>query len=138
VHHTPDVCHVGGGGHLVYEENTTIEVPDAGAVNNQLPIRMLEFSTQKEFEQNHYTVLYFFSVNGEYCNTRNETRRLQNNLQNRYTYFSKVELTFPGGASTDREQYLSASSKLLRQVLPLLYREHWPDREQLQEKSAEN
>jgi len=135
--HTPDVCHIGGGGHLEYQENTVIEVPEAGAENNRLPVRMLEFSTQKQFERNHYTVLYFFSVNGTYCNTRNETRRLQNDLQNRYTYFSKVELTYPGGASADRNRYLEASEKLLRRVLPVLYREHWPAREQLREKTHE-
>jgi hypothetical protein len=127
VPHIPDVCYVGSGGQLGQAENLEITVPGCGAPDNRLPVRLLQISIPGDFGWRNQVVIYFFSANGEYCCTRDQVRMTQNNLRDRYAYFSKVEMTFPSAVASDKQLYLQAAEKLARHVVPILYRDHWPD-----------
>jgi hypothetical protein len=106
-----------------------------------------------------FPVLYIFRTNDEYSGGRNKARfalkieywkgavkevwlrilgrRIQSrnitneNLRDRFSYFSKVEWKFYGNnlgrmIYPDKQQALSASEKLLAVILPVLEKEHWP------------
>jgi hypothetical protein len=67
-------------------------------------------------------------VSGRRIQTRNTANE---NKGERFSYFSKVEWKFYGndlGRMTypDKQQALSASEKLLKVILPVLEKEHWP------------
>jgi hypothetical protein len=82
--------------------------------------------------------LYFFSVNKEYANNREQTRFILNkNIRSKHSYFCKVEWKFfnaghgAGGWGKsvyypDKEEAITASQKLLSVILPILEKEHWP------------
>ena len=129
VPHVPDWCYVGGGGIVKEKRNTSIMVPGCGleGKGDKLGIRLLRISMPGELRRQMMTVMYFFAVNGQYCLTRDAVRHIQNNLSDRYTYFSKVELSFVGAGEITTEESLAAAEKLARVVVPLLWEEHWPD-----------
>jgi len=127
VPHVPDVCYVGGGGLVSGRRNTQVTVPDGGAERNELPIRILNITVPSTLGHEVRTVGYFFAVNGTYRHRRDEVRLLQNNMYDRYSYFSKVELHFPQSGQDDPQ---AAMEKFLRVLVPVLYQEHWPDWEE--------
>lgn len=141
VPHVPDVCYVGGGGLVQGAENTHIIVPENGTDDDKLPIRVLGIEIKGQLGSEVRTVGYFFAVNGIYRSTRRGVQLLQNNVYDRYAYFSKVEVFFPGAAKSSREDILTAMEKVFQKIVPVLVEEHWPDwseleaKEQLENKS---
>jgi len=132
--HAPDECYLGSGYRLASSENIRLNV-DCGGTRKEIPARYLVFSSSDSDlwrGQNDFAVLYFFSVNGEYACTRDQTRKiLATNLFGKYSYFSKVEWKFFNtilGQMTypDKQDAISASEKLLAVLLPILEKEHWP------------
>jgi hypothetical protein len=126
VTHIPDVCYVGGGAEIKKSENTTIDVPGYGLKDNKLPIRVLGMSLPGVFERQQKYVLYFFAVNGHYDCRRNVLRLVLRNIHDKYSYYSKVEMRFRGGSDITEAGALKAAQKLVRKLLPLLVKEHWP------------
>ncbi len=134
VPHVPDWCYTGGGGIIEDKRNARITVPDIGLEkdDDQLGVRVLDISVPDGISGRRQNwVVYFFGVNGQYRCERNAVRILQNNWQDKYAYFSKVELLIGGEQKISYEQVLAAAEKLSRVVVPLLYSEHWPDWEEL-------
>lgn len=132
--HVPDWCYVGGGGEVSSTENVMIKVPGIGlaAQGDELEVRVLEILVPGEaMGLEKRIVTYFFAVNGKYACTRTAVRRIQNNWRDKYAYFSKVEITFFGEGEITPQKSLAAVEKLCRQVVPILYEEHWPDWAQL-------
>jgi hypothetical protein len=132
--HTPDVCYVGSGGQVQQGENVKISVPNCGADNDTVPLRLLRINLPGAIGRHDQIILYTFSVNGTYCATRNEVRLKQNNLYDRYVYFSKVEMTFPAAPADDAQLHRQAAQKLARVFLPVLFKDHWPDWQALERK----
>ena len=97
---------------------------DGGAERDELPIRILSINIPRTLGTELRTVGYFFAVNGTYRHQRDEVRLLQNNMHDRYSYFSKVEVYFPYSGKSDPK---AAMEKFLRVLVPVLYQEHWPD-----------
>lgn len=128
VPHTPDQCFLGQGYQPVEMENVSIEVP---ALQQTIPMRVLTFVKTALQGGDRPTVTYLFHCNGQFVATRNDVRYLINTLNNRYAYFSKIELTFgalranPHNAS--REDSVKAAAKFLDRVLPVLLENHFPD-----------
>ena len=127
VPHVPDVCYVGGGGLVRSRTNTTVNVPGVGAENNELPLRILNLELPSMLGHEERTVGYFFAVNGTYRHMRDQVRLLQNNMHDRYTYFSKVEMHFPHSKQNSQAEIIAGMERFLRVLVPVLYQVHWPD-----------
>ncbi len=127
VPHVPDECYTGGGGLIKESGNYDLKLPGLGLEGDKLPVRVLDVYRETVLGEAKQTVMYFFAVNGTYRCTRDQVRLLQNNLFDKYAYFSKVEVNFGGSGKMSREENLAGLSKLLEVLLPVLIEEHWPD-----------
>ncbi len=139
VPHVPEECYTGSGNQKLDSDGVVFSV-GKGSRQVQLPGRYVVFAGKSsDFWQRDtkFSVLYIFRVNGEYTNSRTDTRVvLSKNLLRRYSYFSKVEMKFFNvkfgeQVSPSKEEAVSAGQKLLSVILPLLEKEHWPDWEKL-------
>lgn len=142
VPHVPEECYTGGGYQKLASDSVTFNCRptiDNTIDNSQLsdsqlsvPGKYLVFgSTNSNLWQRRekFPVLYFFKVNGDYANSREQARvALNKNLFRKASYFSKVELVFNQKlAVPTKEEAVQAAQKLLAVLLPVLEREHWPD-----------
>ncbi|MBN1392062.1 MAG: hypothetical protein JW947_04585 [Sedimentisphaerales bacterium] len=135
VPHVPEECYMGSGFQRLASDSVTLELE-----TTKISARYLVFiSTASGYWQKSvkFPVLYFFRVNKDYVNSREDTRLVLNkNLRSKYSYFSKVELKFfntgfvkgKRGESVypGKEEAVTASQKLLNVILPVLEQEHWP------------
>ena len=138
VPHRPEECYIGGGFQQVSSEEVMFKIKSASpeaSVQRQIGVRYLVFSrTSPDLmtSDTTFSVLYIFSVNGEYSGGRNQTRRILNkNLFGRFSYFSKVEWKFYGNnfgriLYPDKREAVAASEKLLKVILPVLEQQCWP------------
>jgi len=147
VPHVPEECVTGAGNQLLSRQAVTLaldidptQVAGVKTDNGKalLDVRYLVFTGARTgaWTRHKFAVLYFFKANGKFASSRAGVRAIMGgNLRGRYSYFSKVEWKFygtgPGGViHAKKADVLSASSKLISAVLPLLETEHWPDWEQ--------
>jgi hypothetical protein len=131
VPHVPDECYVGGGNKLVGSQTLSVQLPRQGKIGFQ----------SIQFQQNNpnslqgsvdFTVQYLFHANGQYCQSRTDTRTTLFDWFSRYSYFCKVEWKFFGQDAfgliyPNREQTQAATVKLLSVLLEELEKNHWPD-----------
>jgi hypothetical protein len=141
--HVPEECYMGSGYQRLASESLTVDCQSV--VDNRkfsVPARYLVFADTASDHwrsETKFPVLYLFNVNGDYANSRENTRMILNkNIFGKYSYFCKVEWSFfntrfsaagqPGGVKSypSREQAVAASQKLLSVILPILEQEHWP------------
>ena len=125
VPHTPEVCWLGGG----YEpaqphENVELDLTSLPGNRSSVPARVCTFAKTALRNRSKQTVVYTFHCNGRFVATRTGVRILVNAPTNRYAYFSKVEMTFPGAT---RAQSVEGAGILFNRLLPALIRGHWPD-----------
>ncbi|HUW19070.1 MAG TPA: hypothetical protein VMW16_07195 [Sedimentisphaerales bacterium] len=139
VPHVPEECYMGTGHQVLASEGVTFEIGD---VSHRPEVKTIEgkyvvfasTDSRNWWGDSKFAILYFFSVNGVYANSREDARWLLNKyIFSRYVYFSKVELKFFNtrfGQTIypSKEEALRAGEKLLAVVLPVLEKEHWPDR----------
>jgi hypothetical protein len=138
VPHRPEECYIGGGYQQVSSDAVTLKLKSASSEANgqrQIGARYVVFArTSPELltDDTTFSVLYIFSVNGEYSGGRDQTRRILNkNLFGKYSYFSKVEWKFYGNnfgriIYPDKQELVAASEKLMKVVLPVLEQQCWP------------
>jgi hypothetical protein len=117
-------------------EKETFEVNNDGN-KVKIPVRYLAFgriSSNYWQSSTKFSILYFFKVNGDYANSREDTRfALNKNISGKHSYFSKVEWKFfnnsrfGGEAYPTKDEAIKASQKLLTVIVPVLEKEHWPD-----------
>jgi hypothetical protein len=139
VPHVPEECYTGSGSQKLSSDNVVFTLNRVGR-QEHLPGRYVVFTGKAtDFWQSgtKSSVLYIFRVNGEYTNSRTNTRIvLGKNLLRQYSYFSKVEMSFFNmefgvQMCPSEEQAVSAGQRLLSVILPLLEKEYWPDWEKL-------
>lgn len=125
VPHTPDVCRLGAGYQPAQRhENTSVELDGLDAERRAVPVRLCTFAKTDVFQREKVSVVYTFFCNGRFVATRSGVRVLINDLSAAHSFFSKVEVSFPGAT---RSQCLDGARKLLNRVLPVLVSNHWPD-----------
>jgi len=136
VPHVPEECYMGSGFQQLASESLSLEVKNDG-FDKTVPIRYLVFAKSDVGlwgESGKFPVLYLFSVNGEYANSREEARIFLNkNLFSKYSYFSKVEWKFFNMdlnkiVYPNKTDAIEASKKLIRVLLPILEKEYWPEK----------
>ena len=135
VPHVPEECYVGGGNMILDTKIFDVEINNSGAPFKIYAKYLVMSSTdsQSVFGSSKFCVIYFFRVNGQYANSREDARLyLNKNIFGKHSYFSKVEWKF---FSTDKfgnpiypsaDEAVKASKKLLNVIVPLLEKEHWP------------
>jgi hypothetical protein len=131
VPHTPDICREGGGYQpAVPHENTTLDVPGISDQNDRLPVRVCTFQKTSVFDSEEVSVVYTFFCNGGYVETARGVRLRAIDPTKFHTFFSKVEISFPGVGgmrAPSRALTVEGARKLFRVVLPVLMEDHWPD-----------
>ncbi|MHC4259160.1 MAG: hypothetical protein ACYSTF_01930 [Planctomycetota bacterium] len=139
VPHVPEECYVGGGNQRLESNNLTFEIAANGA-RRTIPGRQLVFQdTGSDYwiANRKFAVFYLIHVSGKsgggYANSRENARWLLNkNIFSEYVYFCKMEWNFlsMSGARTypKKDKAVTASEKLLGIILPILEKDHWPNR----------
>jgi hypothetical protein len=138
VPHRPEECYVGGGFQQASSDEVMLKIKSASPEatdQRQIGARYIVFArTNQDFlaGETTFSVLYLFSVNGEYSGGRDQTRRILNkNLFGKFSYFSKVEWKFYGNnfgrmIYPNKQEAVEASEKLLNVILPVLEQQCWP------------
>ncbi len=135
VPHVPEECYMGSGFQKLASDSVTLELG-----TQKIPARYLVFtSTDSDYwrKSTKFPVLYFFNVNKNYVNSREDARlTLNKNIRGKHSYFCKIEWKFfNAGLGGERrgetvypgkEEAITASQKLLSVILPILEKEHWP------------
>ncbi len=133
VPHVPEECYMGSGFQRLASDSVTF-----GLGTQKIPARYIVFTGTDSVhwqKSTKFPVLYFFKVNKDYANSREDARLVLNkNIRGKHSYFCKVEWKFfntkfgaGGSVYPDKEETVTASQKLLSVILPVLEREHWPD-----------
>ncbi len=129
VPHVPEECYTGSGYQKLTSQSVNFEINEAGL--DIVKGRYLVFGRQGSehwLKRDKFPVLYLFRVNNEYANNRGQARVILNkNISYKFSYFCKIELVFNQGFMAPRkEDAVAASTKVLRVILPILEKEHWP------------
>jgi len=139
VPHVPEECYIGGGHQRLASDSVTFYVNMDGA-KQKIPGRHLVFEdTSSDYwgMDTKFSVFYLINIKGNisggYRNTREGARWLLNkNIFSKYVYFCKVEWNFLSKSEArtypKKEEAVAAGEKLLGVILPILEKEHWPDR----------
>ena len=136
VPHVPEACYTGGGSEVKEKFSLDLNIGDVNVPQmpkeGEIPVIGLIFSKKSsEIWQSSakFPVIYFFKVNGQYKGSRTSVRIALGDLTSEYSYFSKVEIKFYNarGLYPDKEQAVKATEKLLKVLLPVLEKNHWPD-----------
>ena len=134
--HVPEACYTGGGDQVESSSSVTLNIGDVNLPGiprkGEIPATVLIF-TRKSTEiwqtTAAFPVIYFFKVNGTYKGNRTAVRIALGDLMSEYSYFSKIELKFfnSRGLYPDQQQSIEAADRLLKVLLPVLEKNHWPD-----------
>ena len=134
VPHVPEACYTGGGNQVENSSMVDIEIGDVNVSDVPQKISAVSLTfTRKTTEiwqsSSEFVVIYFFKVNGKYKGDRTDVRIALGDLTSKYSYFSKVELKFYNnkGLQPDKQQSVEAAGRLLKVLLPVLEKNHWPD-----------
>ena len=134
VPHVPEECYAGSGHQRVLSKSFEVDV-NQGDYAEVVPCRYLLFSRISNNplqSDSKFPVMYVFSVNNSYANTRNQARMILNkNIFGKYSYFCKIEWNyfnneFGSYSYPEEEEATKASKKLLDVILPILQKEHLP------------
>jgi len=137
VAHTPERCYLGGGYEPKSAQTVQFEVPGLDGKPIRVPARVVRFAKSSVVEAEPI-VVYTFYVNCRFECLGEWVRFRLNNIWLPRTFFSKVEVTFRGGmldapARLEPQQVTKAAEDLLRTVLPILMKDHWPREEDLKQ-----
>lgn len=129
VPHTPDVCARQGGAVVRKMSTVTIETPELGPEHPQIEARLLVLRKPKY----NIITIYFFCVEAQFRYTRDTVRWIITKPGNRYVYFSKIEASayYPIGADAVQDRAIEMCKTLLREAMPILLTDHFPDKNQL-------
>jgi len=130
VPHVPEECYLGGGFQRLATDSVQWSAKQMGT-SEPVTVRTLVFGqagSQTWYTGAQVPVVYLFRVNGRYAGSREEARIILNeNIFGKSSYFSKVELVFnQGNGPFTQQQTVAASQRVLKVLLPVLERAHWP------------
>lgn len=134
VPHVPDECYLAGGFERVgtpYTQDFTVR--RAGAKNDQLPVRIIQFRARRGElgelrEDRDFVIFYFFLTNDSYATTRNEVRLKLSNPFDPFAYYAKIEIRLMDQSLTrlaSVEEGTPALAGVLEKLMPILLRDHF-------------
>lgn len=127
VPHTPEVCYRQSGVEVTDISTVTVETPGLAPEHPQITARLLHLKQPV----GQSVVLYVFCVNGEFCYDRERVRWIIARPGDRYIYFGKVEAVADCPSGPNTHAAVERCKKLLREALPVLVNEYYPDTAQL-------
>ncbi len=129
VPHAPEECQQAAGWTLTRSETHRMQMLDHKGNEVELPMKVLDFEPPGGGSNGTRTVIYFFYANGRYVTSRMGVQTATSNLRDRYAYYAKLELAFfsKRGQPADRELSVASAEKLLRKLMPVLWKDHFPD-----------
>jgi len=128
VPHVPEECYTGSGYQRLAAGAADLQVGPRTIAGRYLLFNKTSGDISAALQQ--FPVVYLFCVNGQYAGSRDDARiALNKNMFSKHSYFCKVELAFSQSRATaTKADAVAASEKLLTVLLPVLERDHWPDR----------
>lgn len=115
VAHVPDRCYVAGG----YQPTDNTPHPWESVskrIGHSFASPFMTFEDQTGIRDSRkLNVTYLFHANGEYCDNANSVRLVLQSLQNRFAYYSKIELMT---VAEDREGSARVMDEFLGLLLP--------------------
>ena len=128
VPHVPEECYTGSGYQRLAGGAADLQVGPRTINGRYLLFDRTSSEISAALRQ--FPVVYLFCVNGQYAGSRDDARiALNRNIFSKHSYFCKVELAFSQSRATaTKADATAASEKLLTVLLPVLERDHWPDR----------
>ncbi|HSW45530.1 MAG TPA: exosortase-associated EpsI family protein [Phycisphaerae bacterium] len=127
VPHTPEVCYRQGPTTIERLSTITMETPELGPKNPQIEVRLLTLRQPAASG----VILYLFYINGQPCHDREQVRWTIYKPGDRYVYFSKIEAVTAIPHDADPTPAIERCKRMLREALPVLISEHYPDDAQL-------
>lgn len=127
VPHTPEVCNRQAGNIVKKMTTITIDTPELAPEHPQIKANLLILQRPRDNSAD----IYLFCVEGEFRRSREQVRWIIGKPGNRHVYFSKIEVAAAYPTGGDPTQAIEVCKKLLREALPILLAEHFPDKEQL-------
>lgn len=123
VPHTPEVCYRQGGSVVENMTTITLDTPELAPEHPRIQARSL----QLRHITGRSAIVYTFCVNGEFRYDREQVRWAIAKPGDPYIYFSKIEAVAQYRQGTDPAIATEWAKKLLREALPILVSEHYPD-----------
>ena len=125
VPHTPDVCYRQAGAIINKKTAIKLHVPEISNEPITATLLLMDVKTCNR------AVIFFFSAEGKFKNTRGQVRWTIGTPGNKYSYFSKIEASAIYPTGEEPTQAIELIKKILRQSLPVLINEYLPDKKQL-------
>lgn len=125
VPHTPEVCYRQSGAVVRSQKLVTLDTPELAPETPQIQVRQIVFQ-KKPLDM---IVLYVFCANGEFLHDRQQVRWKSAMPGDKYIYFSKIEAIAAQMPNEDLSAPIERCKLLLRQALPVLAQEHFPEHE---------
>jgi hypothetical protein len=124
VPHTPEVCYRQTDTTVATLTTVTIETPALAPEYPRVEARFLDLVQPSASG----ALIYLFYANGRFCYDREQVRWIVNKPGDRYIYFSKIEVAVARDGTLDAEAATDRCKKLLREALPVLIADHYPDK----------
>jgi len=128
VPHTPDVCYRQAGAVIKKMTTVMIDTPSLGPEYKQIPVNLLLFEMPNGTNQ---AVIFFFCVEGQFRQTREQVRWLLNKPGNRFMYFSKIEASTNYPLNSNPTPAIELCKKILSEATVILATEYYPSRAQI-------
>lgn len=123
VPHTPDVCYRQIGAVVHGVRAVRLDLPGGVGADKGISAQAMRIDRA----DCNLLLVYVFCANGRFCTDRQEVRMLLNWPGERYTYFSKIEAFTQCNSDADEPRAMETCQRLLREALPLLMSEYFPD-----------
>ncbi len=138
VPHTPDVCYRQAGAVVNSVRRISVETPGLGPQHERIEAALLNVTPIMRNQDGEYVaedwrqaLIYTFVCAGEFYPGREQVRLAIGLPGDRYSYFSKVEVTSSCPPGEDFDEAVERCRHLLREALPLLVADHYPTKEDL-------
>ena len=125
--HSPAVCFVQTGAVIISDTTCVIDIPSLAPKRTTIPARLMQFKWGSLQE----TVIFCFLVEGEITTSRTRARWLVAKPGNRRTYFGLIAAGAMYPVGGDPSKAIETCKRTMRQGLPILLAEYFPQDEQL-------
>ena len=144
--HTPEVCYRQGGAVVNSVKTIPTDVPGLGPDHASIDVRLLDITPiminrgragtrERVAEEWRQALIYTFVCNGEFYPGREQVRLAIGLPGDRYTYFSKVEVSSACPPGEDFQEAVERCKRFMSEALPVLVSDHYPTKEDLRGES---
>ena len=136
--HTPEVCYRQAGAVVNSVRRIPVDTPGLGPQHARIEAALLDVTPIMRSQQGEriddqwrQALIYTFVCAGEFYPGREQVRLAIGLPGDRYSYFSKVEVSSACAPGEDFDEAVERCRHMLREALPLLIADHYPTKEDL-------